>query len=317
MNKIFGIDISEWQKGFDFKKAKSEGVKFAIIRAGYTGSGNGTSKAKDKCFESHYKNAKNNGIQVGAYWFSRATTYANGQAEAEYMYKNCLKGKQFEYPIAIDVEDTKYQSKASKKAVAEAVKGFCEYLEGKGYYVSVYANSNWFKNKIDSTIIKPYDKWLANWSKSNPTSPKHGMWQFGGSSNYVRTNKVAGVVCDQDYAYKDYPNIMLEKGLNGYTKKAESTPVDPPKPQETPQNETKPTETTKPSSEPKKSLEKGDKVQIIGNGNSQASGKGYTAGGIGYKRKIKDYIAGAKYPYKVGNAFGTTGWYQEKALKKI
>ncbi len=312
MNKIFGIDISEWQMGFDFKKAKSEGVKFAIIRAGYTGSGNGTSKAKDKCFESHYKNAKNNGIQVGAYWFSRATTYANGQAEAEYMYKNCLKGKQFEYPIAIDVEDTKYQSKASKKAVAEAVKGFCEYLEGKGYYVSVYANSNWFKNKIDSTIIKPYDKWLANWSKSNPASPMHGMWQFGGSSNYVRTNKVAGVVCDQDYAYKDYPGIMLEKGLNGYIKKVELQS----QPESTPAPKLEPAPTPNPTTS-SNALAEGNKVKIIGTGKETKDGGGKTAYGIGWTRKIKKIYPSAKYPYKVGNDSGTTGYYKASALKKI
>jgi len=141
--KIFGIDISVYQKGISLSKAKNEGVKFAILRAGYTGYGNGVSKAKDTEFETHYKNAKNNGLGVGAYWFSRATTYENGKAEAKYMYENCLKGKQFEYPIYIDVEDGYYQSKAGKTAVTDAIKGFCEYLEAKGYYVGIYANSNW------------------------------------------------------------------------------------------------------------------------------------------------------------------------------
>ena len=218
MDKLFGIDVSKWQGNFNFKKAKDEGVKFAILRAGYTGSSNGTSKAKDEKFETYYKNAKKNGIHVGAYWFSRATTYKNGQAEAEYMYNNCLKGKQFEYPIAIDVEDTKYQQKAGKKQVTEAIKGFCEYLEEKGYYVCIYANSNWFKNYIDTENLIQYDKWLANWSKSNPSSPAHGLWQFGASTNKIRSNKIAGVTCDQDYAYKDYPKIMRDKGLNGFTK---------------------------------------------------------------------------------------------------
>lgn len=217
--KIFGIDISEFQSNINLKKAKQEGVKFVMIRAGFTGSSNGISKRVDSSYEKHYKNAKKLGLGIGTYWFSRATSYEKGKSEAEYMYKNCLKGKTFEYPIAIDVEDTVYQSKTSKKQITDAIKGFCEFLENKGYFVSIYANSNWFKNKINIKDVTKYDKWLANWCKTNPKKPEHGMWQFGGSTNEIRSNKVAGIVVDQDYAYKDYPNIIKEKGLNGYKKK--------------------------------------------------------------------------------------------------
>lgn len=218
MEKVFGIDISEYQKKMDLATAKNEGVKFVIIRGGYTGYLNGVSKAKDNTFETHYKNAKANGLGVGAYWYSCATTYENGKAEAEFMYNNCLKDKQFEYPIYIDVEDTYYQSKAGKTAVTEAIKGFCEYLENKGYYVGIYANNNWFNNHIDTPKLSAYDKWVANWGKTRPTSPEGGMWQFGGSTNATRTNIVAGMVCDQNYAYKDYPSIVKKAGLNGFKK---------------------------------------------------------------------------------------------------
>lgn len=189
-----------------------------MLRAGFTGSSNGVSKAVDSSFKKHYKNAKANGIGVGAYWFSRATSYDKGKLEAEYMYKNCLKGKTFEYPIAIDVEDSVYQSKASKSAVTNAIRGFCDYLESKGYYTSIYANSYWFKNKMNLSKLKSYDKWVANWGTSNPSSPSHGMWQFGGSTNELRSNKIAGMVVDQDYAYKDYSKIIKEAGLNGFKK---------------------------------------------------------------------------------------------------
>ena len=50
--------------------------------------------------------------------------------------------------------------------MAEAIKGFCEYLEGKGYYVGIYANSNYFNNFIDTAKLYMYDKWLAVFSTS-------------------------------------------------------------------------------------------------------------------------------------------------------
>lgn len=214
---IFGIDVSTWQKGFNFAKAKNEGVKFAILRGGFTGYGTGKSQAKDDQFENHYKNAKANGLGVGCYFFSRAVSKAEGEKEAAFLYENCLKGKQFEYPIYIDVEDSYYQAKASKQAVTDGIIGFCEYLENKGYYVGIYANTSWFKNRMYLDQLKNYDKWVAQWSSNRPTSPEGGLWQFGGESNYVRTNKVAGVTCDQNYAYKDYPSIMKNAGLNGFT----------------------------------------------------------------------------------------------------
>ena len=236
MDKVFGIDISTYQGGINLATAKAEGVKFALLRAGFTGYGNGVSKSVDNQFENHYRNAKANGLGVGAYWFSRATTYENGKAEAEYMYNNCLKGKQFEYPIAIDVEDSYYQAKAGKQAVTNAIKGFCEYLEAKGYYVCIYANSNWFKNYMDLSQLTKYDKWVANWGTSRPSSPAGGLWQFGGETNRIRTNKVAGMTVDQNYAFYDYPAIMKQKGLNGFSANADVKPQDPitPTPQPTP-----------------------------------------------------------------------------------
>ena len=91
----FGIDISYYQDGIDLSKAKSEGVKFAILRAGFTGYGDGLSKYKDTSFETFYNQCKSLNIPVGAYWFSCANSYEKGVNEAKFMYENCLKNKQF------------------------------------------------------------------------------------------------------------------------------------------------------------------------------------------------------------------------------
>lgn len=218
----FGIDISEYQKGLSISQAKNEGVEFAIIRAGFTGWGTGTSLHKDSCFETFYNSCKAYDIPCGTYWYSCANTYEKGVNEANFMYENCLKGKQFEYPIYIDIEDTHHQRPAGKIAVTKAIKGFCETLESKGFYVGVYANVNWFTYYINTDELKQYDKWIASWGKKQPTFPAGGIWQFGGSTNLLRNNKIAGFVCDQDYSYRDYPNIIKNAGLNGFSKKVET-----------------------------------------------------------------------------------------------
>lgn len=215
-----GLDISSYQKGISFDIIKNN-VEFLILRAGFTGWGTGVNYNKDNCFEDFYNQAKARGIPVGAYWYSCANTYDKGKAEAEYMYNNCLKGKQFEYPIYLDVEEDRHQ-RVGKTAVTNAIKGFCEYLETKGYYVGIYANSNYFNNYIDTVSLSRYDKWLAVWSSNKPNFKygDFGMWQNSSNGN------VGGYRVDTNVAYKDYPSIIKSNGLNGYSK---GTPVAPTK----------------------------------------------------------------------------------------
>ena len=202
----FGIDISEWQEGFDLTAAKDAGVEFAILRAGFTGWGDGVSKKRDKCFEDFYAAGKSLNIPLGAYWYSCATTYENGQAEAEFMIENCLKGKQFELPIFIDVEDTHHQQPAGKEAVSSAIKGFCDYLVEHKYYPGVYASYNWFKNYIDTDK----DRWVAFWGASATKPEGCKLWQFTSS------DEIAGMKIDQNYLYFDYDPVIKAKGLNGF-----------------------------------------------------------------------------------------------------
>lgn len=125
----------------------------------------------------------------------------------------------------MDVEEDRHQ-KVGKAKMADAIKGFCEYLENKGYYVGIYANSNYFNNFIDTAKLSMYDKWLAVWTSNKPSFKygDYGLWQ-NSSSGYI-----SGMRVDTDYAYKDYPSIIKNAGLNGYSKGTPETPkVEPTK----------------------------------------------------------------------------------------
>lgn len=205
---VFGIDISKWQAGYPYDKANSEGVKFAILRAGFA-------QTKDGSFETHYSNAKRLGWGVGAYWYMYAKSVSAAQAEARAFLK-AIAGKQFDYPVYLDIEDPSIRG-LGRNTLNAMVKAFGEIIEAAGYYFGVYTNVDWYRNVISgSELNKKYDWWIASWSKGKPSGINAGLWQFGGSTNVIRSNKVAGVVTDQNYAYKDYPSIIKEAGLNGY-----------------------------------------------------------------------------------------------------
>lgn len=226
-----GIDISGYQKNINLEKAKKEGIEFVILKAGYTGwGGNGTSKGKDSQFENFYKKCKELNIPVGAYWYSCADTKQKGIDEANYMYEKCLKGKQFEYPIYIDVEEKRWQS-GKKKEVTDAIISFCDTLEKKGYFVGVYASLDWFKNKIDTNRLKNYTKWVACWSKNKPQFNYNAFDLWQNADNGV----VAGLKLDTDISYRDFPTIIKKGGFNGFKKNSNTnTPTTSKTPQNTP-----------------------------------------------------------------------------------
>ena len=217
--KTFGIDVSKWQGDFDFEKAKDEGIKFAILRGAYA-------CGKDIKFEQYYKACKALNIPVGVYHYSMAKNVTEARTEANFLIENVLKGKQFEYPIYMDVED-KVQSALGKEKLTDIVTAFCDTVERSGYYVGIYSSTSFFKSYMNLNELERFDKWVAQWTKACTYPGDYGMWQFGGETNKIRSNKVAGVVCDQNYAMKDYPKIIKDKGLNGFGNTPVKQPVTP------------------------------------------------------------------------------------------
>lgn len=218
IRKMKGIDISTYQNGLKMADVKAAGYEYVIIRAGYTGYGANRTKAKDKCFEGFYKDAKANGLNVGAYWYSCANNAATGKAEAEHMYNNCLKGKSFEMPIYIDVENPQWQQK-DKKGTTDAIIAFCEYLEDKGYYVGVYASSYWFNSIIDTGRLSGYTKWVAAWSSKKPDFKYNAFDMWQNSDN----GRIGSMRIDTDICYQDFPNIIKAAGKNGLSSASGST----------------------------------------------------------------------------------------------
>ena len=223
--KKFGIDISKWQGDFNLQQAKNEGVEFVIIKGAGGDWEKGNGLYTDSKFVRNYDEAKRLGLPVGAYFYSNARTVEKAVIEAEYFYNNCLKGRKFELPVWYDVEE-KGQLDLGKRLVTDIIKAFCNYLEAKGYWVGIYSSKSYFGTYMFDNELQRYSHWLASWSKTctYPNPAVFGMWQFGGSTNAIRSTIVAGVTCDQNYMLIDYPSIIPAAGLNGFPKTGTTTP---------------------------------------------------------------------------------------------
>ena len=221
--KRFGIDVSHWQGDFDFARAKSkEGVEFAILKAG----GGDAGLYKDSKFEANYKKCEDCGLPKGAYFYGNAKSTAEAKKEAEY-FISILSGKKYEYPVFYDVEG-KMITDNDRATLTEIVKAFCSTMESAGYWVGIYSSESFFNSEMNDGELTRYSHWVARWGKSKP-APTSGaetqMWQFGGETNLIRSNKINGQTCDQDYCYVDYPVKIQAAGLNGYAKGSNSAPA--------------------------------------------------------------------------------------------
>ena len=205
---VKGIDISVYQQKVDFEKIKKSGIEFVIIRAGF----GKVASQKDKLFESHYSNAKKAGLKVGCYHYTYAKNVQEAEQEAN-VFLEWIKGKQFEYPIYFDIEDPSLQN-LGKQVLTDIVLTWCRKVQSAGYYVGIYANPDWFTNRLDLERLKGFDKWLAHWGDVPKWDNSFGgLWQYG----LTRVDGYNGDI-DGDYSYRDYEKTIKELGLNGFTK---------------------------------------------------------------------------------------------------
>lgn len=205
-----GIDVSRWQTNVDFAKLKRAGVKFVIIQAGF-GDVLSYPNQKDKMFESHYKAAKAAGLHVGAYWYSYATTVNGARREAQGFIQT-IKGKQFDMPVYIDLEE-KSQFSTGKNNCSAMVTAFCEELEKNNYWTGLYISRNPLQNYISTEVANRYSLWVAEYASKCNYNGTVDIWQYTSSARY---NGYSGNL-DGDICYKDYPTLIKNAGKNGYT----------------------------------------------------------------------------------------------------
>ena len=234
-----GIDTSKWNheygtslediKPLDWEALKAAGVDFVILKAGST-------KGIDPAFELDYRDAKAAGLQVGAYFYTYATTPEEILAEAELLL-SWLEGKQFEFPIYLDVEDDTLMGLGGD-VLTEMCATFVARLQEERYYAALYTNTEWLYNLLDTEwAVANLDIWYARYT----STPAEGegftladegfVWKDGTASKPGQTDQRFGVwqyTCygvvegfrynfDLNYAFKDYASIMIQWGLNGFS----------------------------------------------------------------------------------------------------
>jgi GH25 family lysozyme M1 (1,4-beta-N-acetylmuramidase) len=175
---------------------------------------------EDKKFASNYENAKANGLPVGCYYFSAATTVQESVKEAELVLEILKKYDcKMEMPVYYDME-TDAQVNLSQSAATAVARAFCETIEEGGYYTGIYCNKFFARDELYAHQSADYHFWIAQYANKCTYDGPYGMWQ------YSETGSVPGLKgdVDLDYCYYDYPQIIKNLGMSGYDK-GEDKPI--------------------------------------------------------------------------------------------
>lgn len=200
---IKGIDVSEFQGTIDWDKVKKSGVEFAILKLANIYDYD--SNYKDSKFDVNYKNAKAEGIKVGAYIYNYCNSVDTLKKGLKWAFEK-LGNKKLDLPIYLDMEDSDIQGE-SKASLTKQCNEFNKYVKNEGYQAGVYANANWLKNELNmSDFDKDLSIWVAQYGVSKPQINNPDIWQYSSSG------KVSGVSgnCDMNYLYNE--DIIKQSG---------------------------------------------------------------------------------------------------------
>lgn len=193
---IQGVDISYCQQGLNYEKLKADGIKFAIIRSSYTGTGS-HKQGVDNLLNRHVNGCISQGIDYGYYHYSCAVSVAEAKREAQFCVEQIKQFPLPKYPVFFDAEEMQIAN-LGKRTATDIVLAFIEEVERLGYPSGVYANPSWVETFLDkSRILGKKDLWLAHWVNS-PRQYGQKLWQSG-----LRYS--AGMQIDADVCYIDYP----------------------------------------------------------------------------------------------------------------
>ena len=194
-----GIDVSRWNGNINWNQVKNSGISYVIIRCGYRGSTKG-SLIVDPMFEDYIKGATAAGLKVGVYFVTQAVDEREAVEEAS-MVLEMIKDYTISYPVFLDVEPSGGRGdKISKETRTAVCKAFCETIKNANYTPGIYANKNWFTEKMDASALGAYKIWLAQYAEKPTYTGRYDMWQYRSNG---RVSGISGDV-DMNHSYLGY-----------------------------------------------------------------------------------------------------------------
>lgn len=197
--EIFGVDVSEHQDGMSLKRARDEGISFAILRLC-----DGT--YRDKTFHSHLEDAESAGLLVSTYWYLRAPSEGSSIAQQIDVIDQQMRGRR-DLSVWIDVESV--DGYGRKLLTGKDVWAAKRELEKRGYTVAGVYSGAWYWEHMpggEPSMRGLGNLWVSHYGDRNSYGPYRTVYANEGGGNHPGWRYPLG---------DKLPNI-LQYGSNGY-----------------------------------------------------------------------------------------------------
>lgn len=174
--EIFGVDVSEHQDGMSLKRAKQEGIDFAILRLC-----DGT--YRDRTFSSHLKDAESAGLLVSTYWYLRAPSEGTTISQQVDVIDHQMKGRR-DLSVWIDVESVSGSRKLLTEKDVHAAK---RELEKRGYTVAGIYSGAWYWEKMpggEPSMDGLGSLWVSHYGQRNAYGNYRTIYNNEGGANH-------------------------------------------------------------------------------------------------------------------------------------
>lgn len=212
-----GIDVSHHNGSIDWAKVAATDIDYAIIRCGY---GDNLTNQDDRYWEANVAGCEKYNIPYGVYIYSYATSVAQAKSEVQHVLR-MIKGLTLNFPIYLDMEDP-IQAKLPIATLESIASTFLKEIYAAGYECGIYANLDWWNNRIPASIANNtlWYKWIAQWGNKCTYTGSYQMWQFSGDNEdsvgyidgingVVDLNLWFGEVRDRSYDIKKYTPVVV------------------------------------------------------------------------------------------------------------
>ncbi|MBQ7584295.1 MAG: glycoside hydrolase family 25 protein [Lachnospiraceae bacterium] len=176
----FGIDVSKYNGTISWNRVKKQGVEFALIRIGARGYSSG-SIVLDENYVQNLRGCRENGIDIGAYFFSQAINTTEAMEEANYCVA-ALSGNAIRYPVIFDSEkilnDSYRTENLSSAELTEIFKAFAQVVKAYGYTPMFAGTKEQLAKHVLLEEMREYDIWLLDPGEKTEYPYRYSIRQY-------------------------------------------------------------------------------------------------------------------------------------------
>lgn len=175
--EIFGVDVSEHQDGMSLKRARDEGITFAILRLC-----DGT--YRDRTFHSHLEDAESAGLLVSTYWYLRAPSEGTTIAQQVDVIDQQM-GARRDLSVWIDVESVDQANR--KLLTGQDVWAAKRELEKRGYTVAGIYSGAWYWEHMpggEPSMSGLGSLWVSHYGRRNAYGNYRTIYANEGGGNH-------------------------------------------------------------------------------------------------------------------------------------